>query len=435
MSFETAWARLQADSNQLAASRFAVQSKELQTLGFKGLGGPSVSLVASSIAYNVNIPVNLGPLNQQLSPLAQQLPAQLQSMLGQLPANYSFNQQGSSTSSSLAGIWPLYLGGASDAARGFVAAQRDEARADSAKTEHELATLLVQRYFGAQLAARAAVLRQAALNNIQQHDSATEKMLAAGLISRIERLQAKVAYEDAKVNALKAQDEADLTATALARTVMSQVPVTPQTSLFVLSQPLEPLPYFTDDDLLHHPGLAKIASVKNQAQQLHLGQEALRKPQVFAFGQHQITSANPDWMAGIGVRWNLFDAIDRNALALASQKKIDQADRTDAQARSDIELLVEKNWYSVEQSRRQFLAKQPGLLLAQEVLRLRTAGLKEGTGTALELIDAEVNQAKVETERAQAAFDYVLALAHLLESCGLSEQFSRYITRADIQVE
>jgi len=73
--------------------------------------------------------------------------------------------------------------------------------------------------------------------------------------------------------------------------------------------------------------------------------------------------------------------------------------------------------------------------LAKEVLRLRTAALRQGTGTALELMDAEVNQAKVQTERAQSAFDYVMALARLLESCGLSDDFGRYLSLADLKVE
>ena len=139
-------------------------------------------------------------------------------------------------------------------------------------------------------------------------------------------------------------------------------------------------------------------------------------------------------MAGISVRWTLFDSIDRDALAASSQKMIEQTQHLDAQARSDIALLVEKNWRAVDQDRRQFLATQAGLELAAEVLRLRRSALREGTGTALELIDAEVNQAKVQTERAQFAYDYVLALAHLLESCGLSAQFGSYIARADVKI-
>lgn len=439
LSFESAWLRLKTDSDRLAGAVAGVQTKALQVQGLQGLGGPTVSVMASSFVYNANLSIDLDPLNQKLTQLEQGLPPALQNLLSslpipQLPASYTLNRHDTVTTGSLSAIWPIYAGGVSDAARGFVSAQMNEAAAEADKTEHELATLLVQRYFGAQLAIKAAQLRQAALDAIEQHDAATEKMLAAGAISRLERLQAQVALEDANRLALKAQDDAELAATALARTVNVANTVTPVTPLFVLTQTLQPLPYFLDAAWLHHPGLAKVAAKKAQAEQLHRGQEALRRPQVFAFGQHELKTGNADWMAGIGVRWTLFDSVDRDALAASSQKMIEQAQRLDAQARSDIALLVEKNWRVVEQNRRQFMATQASLQLAAEVLRLRAAALRAGTGTALELIDGEVNQAKVQTERAQIAYDYVLALAHLLESCGLSQQFGSYIARADVKV-
>ena len=109
----------------------------------------------------------------------------------------------------------------------------------------------------------------------------------------------------------------------------------------------------------------------------------------------------------------------------------EQAELTEQQARSDIALLVEKRWLALEQARRAYFALQPGLELADEVLRLRISGLKAGTSTTLDLIDAQVNQAKAQTERAQAAHDYVKALADLLEACGLSEDFGKYMARAD----
>ncbi|MDW5444980.1 TolC family protein [Polaromonas sp. SM01] len=439
MSFETAWDRLKTGSDQMAAAQAAIDSKDLQERGLKGLGGPVVSLSAVAYAYNANLNVNLDPINQQLAQASQRLPIPLQNLpiplpVPQFPSNYTFNRHDTGTTRSISAVWPIYAGGASDAVRGVVTAQGNEARADADKTGHELATQLVQRYFGAQLAAKAAALRQAALDDIRQHDAATAKMLAAGVISRIERLQAQAAYEEAKRNALKAQDDAEMTAIALARTVKSNTPVKPDTPLFVLTQAVEPLPHFLDQALQRHPGLAKVNAKKMQAEQLHHGQEALRKPQVFAFGQRELKTGNADWIGGIGVRWTLFDAMDRDALAASSNKQIEQAERTGLQARSDISLLVEKNWRALEQARRQFLATEPGVTLAHEVLRLRTAALREGTGTALELIDAEVNQTKVETERAQVAYEYVMALASLLESCGLSDEFSSYIRRADVKV-
>lgn len=439
LTFDAAWQQLKSSSERLSAARSAVQSKVLQAQGLQGLGGPSVSVSGAAFAYNATLDLNLDPINQRLAQVVQHLPIPLANLpiplpLPQLPQHYTYNRHDTASTASVSAMWPLYVGGATDATRAFVAAQTGEAQADAQRTEDELMTQLVQRYFGAQLAAKAAQLREATYQNVAQHDQAAEKMLAAGSISRVERLQARAALEDARRNALKAQDDAELSSIALAHAVGASA-VTAQTPLFVLTEPVQALPYFAEAALLHHPGLAKVAAKKAQALQLHAGQEALRKPQVFAFGQHQLTTGNPDWVVGLGARWTLFDAMDRDKLAAASLEQVDQAEHTGAQARSDITLQVEKNWRVLEQARRQFISMQPGADVAQEMLRLRVAGLREGTSTTMDLVDAETYSSKVQTERAQAAFDYVMALANLLEGCGLSEEFSSYMARADVKVK
>ncbi|WP_228121750.1 TolC family protein [Variovorax paradoxus] len=439
LSFDAARLRMVERSDKLAAARIAVEAKELQSEGLKRLGGPVVSISGLAYAYNANLNLDLDPLNQRLGQIGSSLPPSIQSFVSrvpipQLPNSYTLNRHDTGANASVSAVWPLYLGGATDAVRGFVSAQAREAQADAEQAGHEVDTLLVQRYFGAQLAQRAATLRLQAERTIAQHDAAAQKMLAAGVISRVERLQASAAYEEARRNARKAENDAALAGVALARTVRAEGSVTPQTPLFLISAPIEPLGHFIDAALTRHPGLGKVAAKKAQAEQLHEGEEALRRPQVIAFGTREIKSGNADWVAGLGVRWTLYDSVDRNALSAASHKQVEQAERTDLQVRSDISLLVERNWRALDNARRQYLEMKVSVELAQEVVKLRTAGLREGTSTTLDLIDAETNQAKVLTERAQAANDYVQALAQLLESAGLSETFSDYIARADVKV-
>ena len=438
MDFGTALQHMAASSDRLAASRQAVDSAAWQRRAVESLGGLSVSLTGAAYAYNANLDVDLTPLSQALPGIASQLPPQLGGMVAQLPhlpASYTLNRHKTDVTASVNAVYPLYMGGIDNAARGLADARTREAQADSARVSDELASLLVQRYFGAQLADRAAVMRETALQSIEKHDVAAQKMLDAGVIAKVERLQARSALEDARKNARKARDDADLATTALTRTARAEERVQPTSPLFVNSQPVQPLDYFIDAALARHPGLEKVAAKKAQASQLHAADEALRRPQVFAFGQRQIKSGNADWVAGIAVRWTLWDSIDRKALAASSQAQVEQAERTGAQARSDIALLVEKNWLALEQARRQYFAQQAGVDLSAEVLRLREAGLREGTSTTLDLIDAQLNNAKVQTERAQAAHDYVLALAALLESSGLSEEFANYMARADVKVD
>ncbi|MEX8193863.1 TolC family protein [Comamonas guangdongensis] len=442
LSFEQARAALMERSEQLAASAKAVDSARLRREGMQGLGGPSVAITGIGYRYSANVDLDLDPARRALGNSISYLPPQLGGAVAQLPslpANYDLQRQSNVASASLSAVWPVYMGGLGDAVRGELDAMTDEALADAATSAGQLHTLLVQRYFGTQLAERAATLRHRALEGVRAHDDAAQHMLKAGVIAQVERLQASAALADAQQQARKADDDARLARSALLRTVHvanGVGGVRPSSPLFVSSEALPPLQQFLDAAQSRHPGLSKVAAKRRQAESLHDATEALRKPQVLAFGMREgNTSGKPNWVAGVAVRWTLWDSIDRDKLSAAGQRKVEQAELTDAQVRSDIALLVEKNWLAVEQSRILYLSGQAQEDLARELLRLRKAGLKEGTSTALELIDAQLNLAKVQTERAAAANQYVQALAALLESTGQTDDFTRYMARADIQIK
>jgi uncharacterized protein YjiS (DUF1127 family) len=91
--------------------------------------------------------------------------------LPSLPANYDLQRKSNVASASLSAVWPIYMGGLGDAVRGELDAMTDEALADAATSADQLNTLLVQRYFTAQLAERAAALRRRALEGVRAHDA------------------------------------------------------------------------------------------------------------------------------------------------------------------------------------------------------------------------------------------------------------------------
>lgn len=436
LSFGQASQLLRTQSPQLAASRKAVESAQLRREGVEGLGGPSLAVTGMAYRYSANADIDLDPVRHTLSNAISQLPPQLAGGLAQLPAlpsNYALHREQSNASASLSALWPVYLGGLPNAVREGLDGMSQEAQADAVTTQDQLHSLLVQRYFTAQLAERAAVLRRRALEGVRAHDAAAERMLQAGVIAKVERLQASAALADAQQQSHKADAGAQLARSALARTLQSSQGVQPTTPLFVHQQPLPSLEEFQAAALSHHPGLGKVGAKRSQAQALYDASEAMRKPQVLAFGTREVnTQGKPNWVAGMAVRWTLWDSVDRDKLAAAGQRSIEQAELTDQQVRSDIALLVEKNWLAVEQARTRYFAGQAQEDLVRELLRLRTAGLKEGTSTSLDLIDAQLNLAKVQTERATAANDYVQALAALLESTGQTDAFEQYIARADI---
>jgi len=127
--------------------------------------------------------------------------------------------------------------------------------------------------------------------------------------------------------------------------------------------------------------------------------------------------------------------LDRRSANRSALAKIQQAEYSDQQAREDISVLVEMNWRAVQDARQAYFALDANIELANEFLRLRQAGLREGTSTVSDLIDVQVSLQKVHTEQAQAANIYIQALIQLLTSAGVPDQFETYLNAAHTQVK
>ena len=68
---------------------------------------------------------------------------------------------------------------------------------------------------------------------------------------------------------------------------------------------------------------------------------------------------------------------------------------------------------------------------AKENLRLQELSFQAGQATSLDVIDASLKVGKVRIERAQAAWQFDLALMQLLDVSGQSDQFNHYLQLAD----
>lgn len=433
VSFSAAQSMLFNYSWQLAAAQADLESKTARQEAVAHLGAPTVILAADSIHYNLDAEVNLNKTArtaiENISGGSLHLPSAIQ-----LP-NTEIRRKGNAQTVNALVAWPIYTGGKITATKDFIAAQTDEAAADMRSTNSMVYTELVSRYFGAQLAQKAASLRQEALQAIMNHDHTAQRMLEEGMIARVERLQAKVALEEAKRDAEHAINQAKTANIALQRLLQSEQALSPTTPLFVSQRTLAPLQEFIDIALANHPGLAKVAAKKEQAEALHKADESLWKPGVTAFAQQQLDSNQKNRMAGVSVHWTLWSPLDRRSANRSALAKIQQAEYSDQQAREDISVLVEMNWRAVQDARQAYFALDANIELANEFLRLRQAGLREGTSTVSDLIDAQVSLQKVHTEQAQAANIYIQALIQLLTSAGVPDQFETYLNAAHTQVK
>ncbi len=94
-------------------------------------------------------------------------------------------------------------------------------------------------------------------------------------------------------------------------------------------------------------------------------------------------------------------------------------------------MLVEKLYNQMMNYRNQMTSIDASLNFAEEYLRMKNAAFLEGMSSSSDLIDAELNLAGVRTERLQAAYNFDLLLAQLLETAGISDEFPAYARRSD----
>jgi len=238
---------------------------------------------------------------------------------------------------------------------------------------------------------------------------------------------------------VRAQSERKIAEARLQRLLHRDVTVEPSTPLFVITNALKPLPDWLSAAEHQNPILAAFDAKREQAQQGIAIAESRWKPEVFAFGsyaliKHYQTLIEPNWIAGIGINFTLFSREDRASKVSAAREALQQVQSLEAETRNTIDTAVETSYRKVEQAREQFELLDSALAAAQENLRLRERGFDEGQATSLDVNDARDAVARTETARAAAAYEFVVALAQLLEASGQAYAIAEYIQRADIQL-
>lgn len=141
-----------------------------------------------------------------------------------------------------------------------------------------------------------------------------------------------------------------------------------------------------------------------------------------------------NWAIGLVVAVPLVHRINTGKMIAAAKLDQERVEVVARHAERDIPTLIEKNWRALENARIQYLSTASSVELARENIRLQTVAFQQGQVTSLEVVDARLNLAKVETQRAQTAYNYVMGLAQLLEATGETQRLGSLAAAADIQL-
>ena len=131
--------------------------------------------------------------------------------------------------------------------------------------------------------------------------------------------------------------------------------------------------------------------------------------------------------------FKLFDGLNRENKYLAAKEVVREVEQIAIKAHDDINMLIEELYNQLLNYHNRIISLNSSIRFAEEYRQAKEIAFTEGWATAADLIDAELNLAKARTERLEAAFNYDVTLAKLLEAVGISIKFTEYIEQNNIQ--
>ena len=447
LSLEEALEMTLSDNPAIRAAEFNRRAAQQERRAAIGLRMPQIGITGSYAYLGKDIEIDLNNMKAPVQNLAGQI---LQS--GMIPSDYipSISQM---LSGAMAASWalplqdrslgfvggdvtvPLWMGGKINAANRAARINEQTARSQGIQQRNALVSELVERYYGLALARQVVVVRQQVVDGVRKHLEDAAALEAQGMISRSEKLYVEFKMSEAERDLQNAQSQVETIAAALNSTIGQTDNYQPVTAMFILER-IEPLDHFRTLVAERNPLLDQVDQKRRLAYEGVRAQRSSFLPQVVAMGgmsfyDYQVSKVLPRWAVGVGVNFKLFDGLNREYKYSAAKQTVRRVEALQDKAGNDISVLVEKLYNQMENYRTQMASIEASLAFAEEYLKTKNAAFLEGMSSSTDLIDAELNLAKVKTERIEAAYRYDVSLAQLLEAAGISDEFTAYMRRQD----
>ena len=294
---------------------------------------------------------------------------------------------------------------------------QDAAEFDEQAKRAEVATQVVDAYFGALSAQQMVEVAETVVTNLEGHERRASAFHDAGLLQKNELLQLQVALANAQLGLRRATDGRDLARGFVAMfigededTVLPQD--IPEEDMLAPSSGLD-----SDSAPGERPD---IAAMEHRVQAAQAGRRATAAdlaPQVAAIASWQRSeglgsfSAPETMYAGVSASWE-FWGWGRKAAALRESTAMLRQAELGLEAMSDAAPLeIRQTWDSVLASWEAYTVGQVTYEQAQENQRIVSARFDSQLASANDLLDAESLLAQARMSRLTARYDYLRAVA------------------------
>jgi outer membrane protein len=297
-------------------------------------------------------------------------------------------------------------------------------------------TLLATRvaYYDVLVAAQQIVVNEASVGLLSKELEDQQRRYDAGTVPRFNVLRAEVAVANARPPLIRARNQyriaknflSNLLGYNLPREIWDDIPLRLTDTLDAAPYQID-LPAAIQQALENRTELGALRKAEELSKEGIVNAAAGYKPSVQIFGGYgdrssQFTSdlgvQRKGWLAGAQASWDIFDGMLTRGKVIQARAQRDKAKTEVDDTSRRIELEVRTAYSTFVEAREVLDSQQKVQEEAAEALRLAKARADAGTGTQLDVLDAETSLTQARTTQVQALHDYAVARARLERAIG-----------------
>jgi outer membrane protein len=289
-------------------------------------------------------------------------------------------------------------------------------------------------YYDVLVAEQQITVNEASVKLLNEELQDQQRRYDAGTVPRFNVLQAEVAVANARPPLIKARNAyrvaknnlSNLLGYNLPRDVWEDIPLNLTEKLDAEAYRAD-LPAAIAQALDRRTELAALQRTEGLQRENIINARAGYKPTIQAFAGYNWQSSEFDrdlshefdgWQVGGQLSWNIFDGFATRGRVIQAKAQLAHA-KADVEDRSrQIELEVRTDYSSLIEAREVLESQEKVQEEADEALRLARARAEAGTGTRLDVLNAETQLTQARTTQVQALHDYDVARARFERAIG-----------------
>ena len=333
-------------------------------------------------------------------------------------------------------VQSIYQGGKLKAAVRAARATQEQALAQYQATLAD--TLLAVRlaYYDILLAAEQIIVNEASVNLLQKELDDQQRRYDAGTVPHFNVLRAKVSVANARPPLIQAQNNyriaknnlSNLLGYNLPREIWENIPLT-------LTDTLDATPYEINlsdalqQALAKRPELVALRKTEELQKLNIINAKSGYKPNLSLFAGYNWFNAQftppvemdhdiNGWNAGAQLSWDIFDGMLTHGKVIQARALYEKSQTALEEEGRNIELEVRTTYSDFLEAQEVLESQKTVLAEAEESLREANARADAGTGTQLDVLDAENSLTQARSTQVQALHDYDAARARFERAIG-----------------